>query len=487
MKTIFLLILFFSLSLIGSCSKDTSDETNNNNSISDGSPSNQNSNKTEDTDEKSSEPAKSIYINQGLPRFQGINLSKLGQKISPKASPKASPKISPKLLPSLTPTGELDHCLPLLERKSDAYILAGLCAVSSMLSVLYYGQNGGDFNEDGEVNCHDLESSNGQAGELLAALCSKEITNNEKVIEIGFVHDPEREHLSTLHQKVGAVSFKAAAENPQGVGMWDRGGTNSYPMNLRYWHTKTPEQTFDDLLPIMGMTAEDPFNSDHYILNPTDLPDAEMHLFIRNADNDFAKCLEEPNSANCVSQEVSIDFGSGLILASSKNMPLPLFNSSRAKLWSDDYLSPSLFIFEGKYSFEEGSAGLMLKKYPLPSGIKVDLSTTREMYFQFIQKEDETWSKIIFLDENGDVITLDNSSHQQELTLLGEGFCEVIGEDGSSCAKLMDTSFYNGFFKDHSTFAGTKIGGGVPLSIDFSNPPKKVGVALREKELSDGK
>lgn len=223
-------------------------------------------------------PSGSTATNPDVPDTQSINLSPLGSSSTSSLSLSSDTK-----------------CDGASSRGIFGLALGGACHTSSFASDFLLGEtNGGDFNEDGEIDCSDFTAATaaGEEPGVMFQLTCNSLFQTYAVQSIAFSGEEDDE------DSMGISFADFTGDTNTGVGTWYAGNADSYPANMRIY-------AGSDISDMTGFVALDMTNSSNGTLwiNLAERFEGEVTFDLKD---DASGCSADPSTTTCHFQEVKL-------------------------------------------------------------------------------------------------------------------------------------------------------------------------------------
>lgn len=329
--------------------------------------------------------------------------------------------------------------------------LAGACFTAPFASNFLLGED-----TNSTFTCDDY-SEDGDYGFLIHLICNPGLQDNMQSLAFG-------EDGTAF-----SISFAQWGTDSNAVGVWNRGGQNVYPADMRIWGgTDFENQTG---LAAMKLTSAD--EGSVYIASlaapgTTDPLASEIRVDFKNV-ADASNCAASPSADNCYSQQIQILTPDEAVT----DAPPAGFN---LYIYGDDKDSPNFMAIEGKYRYSAAQAAAAWSGEDITA-----LQDIRTIYFQVVQTGDEVFGKFEFKDESDQRLSFSVGS-VDIFELLADGVCQDLSDGeteelNDTCDTITDFSIYDSLWRGEANVDSVTTS---PVDVDFTGAPTQEGIVFAE-------
>ncbi len=331
--------------------------------------------------------------------------------------------------------------------------LGGACHTSDLAANLMLGDSSdttgvaGDTNGDGVTTCADL--SDDGSGVLMHLLCGEFLGKFSEITSLAFEDDDGGD-------KEMAITFAdITGDDLTAAGHWTQGDSSSFPANIGIFRG----DSLEELGGFAGLSLSDLDNGSVYINVSEEDSDDDYPLY---GQVDFAtksstsSCKDSPSAANCHTQDIKLFFGEDQILDGPPN-------GFHLNILADDKVSPTFLAIEGRYDY--------ITPHPNFSDNEA-IEDSTQIYFQFVQEDDEMWMKIFFIDADGNTLT------GSWLDIFSAGTCQTPGEESYSDCEGLTGSDYDDLWvgiDDFENITESPVSG-----LTYPDTPTEHGICTTE-------
>jgi hypothetical protein len=345
--------------------------------------------------------------------------------------------------------------------------IGAACHTSGFASKLLLGSESGDFDGNGSIDCgdfqyaksHHKEGADDGPGILLNLMCQGVFLNNDNVTSFAW------EDLKNPKNKAMAVSFADYENDITAVGSWTKGNAASYPADIRIWGGDSVATA----LPVIGMGLTSLNNG---VVAFEDLGGTKFKVQVEYANKtETANCIEAPSKENCHWQDIKLFGGDGLI---EKGPP----NQFHLRIFADSKDAPTFLALEGRYGYSAESAAKAFAPSAEDAN-RPDLRAIRSVYFQVVKKGGQVWGRLVFKDENDELLKWETASPGGTVDIMAklaadDGICQNSDSaEWVTCDKVTYTDYadlWEGSEKFESVTAS-------PVKVEWlTGKPEKQGL-----------
>jgi hypothetical protein len=296
------------------------------------------------------------------------------------------------------------------------------CAATKFSVGALLGEEVSDTNADGIIACDEI--SKDKASDLLVALCDAQVDKGQDVKEAS-VTKADGKNLKISFSKAG--SFDVA-------GSWRSASGMDLPALIRLWRLEDASTSPDIAMHVRDNSTFEfwtkadikTVSNGQETIGEGRLKNVSIRAVMQN-NQDTSKCADQPSSSTCLTQDVTIWFGSPAEVTGYQVAP----DGYRVRVLADDAKSPSFLAVEGMYVMSDANARWASVNAQTNDGSgQTFFENARTFYFQVIRYQDEVWGRMVIRDANGAVIQ-GYSDYQ--------GSPAVAAEEAGHCVALVST------------------------------------------------
>lgn len=288
------------------------------------------------------------------------------------------------------------------------------------------GEGVSDSNADGIIACDEINKE--KASDLFIALCDTKVDKGQNVKEAS-VTKADGKTLKIAFSKAG--SFDVA-------GSWRSTSGSDLPALIRLWQAENYPTAPDLALHLIdSSTFEFWTKADQkYMYNGKEMmgegrqKNVSIRALMKN-NKDTSKCTDEPSTATCLTQDVTLWFGP----PSATDVYQVAPDGLRLRVLADHAKSPRFLAVEGIYVISDANARwASINPGNNDGSAQTFFENARSFYFQVIRYQDEVWGRMVIRDSRGSVI---------EGYGAYQGSPAVAAEDSGHCVALASTDGLN--------------------------------------------
>jgi len=339
--------------------------------------------------------------------------------------------------------------------------IGAACHTSPFASNLLLGDESGDFDGDGDIDCADFKKAEadktgdeGGAGILMHLMCQGIFVANKDVVSFAF------EEKKGTRDEAFVISFADYEGGEEAVGSWTKGNTASYPADIRFWNG----ESVSAVEPMLAMALKDLNNG---TLSIERFDEKAINVKVEFSNNaDASGCEAAPSKETCHWQDVQIYSGTGL---SESGIP----NGFHLRIFADSKENPKFIALQGRYSYSAETSAASFGK----DG-NTTLEKLRYIDFKTVKKGSQVWGQFEFTDENDAAFPWTIGTGAGAVDILAkfaaaEGICQNLDSDEWVTCTDITYGDYDALWDNKTDFVRIEAS---PIDVDWENKPTKPGL-----------